>query len=81
MAKWWLAGVLGSPLQRARHSGELAGLGEQASIDPDLVEWNDGSYEGLTSAAIRVQHPGWLVFRDGCPKGESPSRWENGLTA
>jgi broad specificity phosphatase PhoE len=73
--------VLGSPLQRARRTCELAGLGEQASIDPDLAEWNYGRYEGLTSAAIRVQQPGWLVFRDGCPKGESPSRWENGLTA
>jgi len=65
--------VLCSPLQRARRTCELAGFGEQASIDPDLAEWNYGSYEGLTSAAIRVQQPGWLVFRDGCPKGESPA--------
>jgi probable phosphoglycerate mutase len=65
--------VLCSPLQRARRTCELAGLGGQASIDPDLVEWNYGSYEGLTPAAIREQHPGWLVFRDGCPAGESPA--------
>ena len=65
--------VLCSPLQRARRTCQLAGLDGQASIDPDLAEWNYGSYEGLTSAAIRLQHPGWLVFRDGCPDGESPA--------
>jgi probable phosphoglycerate mutase len=65
--------VLCSPLQRARRTCELAGLGGQASIDPDLAEWNYGNYEGLTPAAIREQHPGWLVFRDGCPAGESPA--------
>ena len=65
--------VLCSPLQRARRTCELAGLGGQASIDPDLAEWNYGSYEGLKPAAIREQHPGWLVFRDGCPEGESPA--------
>jgi len=65
--------VLCSPLQRARRTCELAGLGGQASIDPDLAEWNYGSYEGLTPAAIREQQPGWLVFRDGCPAGESPA--------
>jgi len=65
--------VLCSPLQRARRTCELAGLGEQVSIDPDLAEWNYGSYEGLKPSAIREQHPGWLVFRDGCPEGESPA--------
>jgi broad specificity phosphatase PhoE len=65
--------VLCSPLQRARRTCELAGLGERASIEPDLAEWNYGSYEGLKPAAIREQHPDWLVFRDGCPEGESPA--------
>ncbi|MCX5951821.1 MAG: histidine phosphatase family protein [Cyanobacteria bacterium] len=65
--------VLCSPLQRARRTCELAGLGGQASIDPDLVEWNYGSYEGLTPTAIHGLHPGWLVFRDGCADGESPA--------
>jgi len=65
--------VLCSPLQRARRTCELAGLGEQASLDPDLAEWNYGSYESLTASTIHGRHPGWLVFRDGCPDGESPA--------
>ena len=65
--------VLCSPLQRARRTCELAGLAGQASIDPDLAEWNYGSYEGLTPSVIRGQNPDWLVFRDGCPDGEGPA--------
>lgn len=66
--------VLSSPLQRARRTGELAGLAAQASLEPDLVEWNYGAYEGLTSTEIERDRPGWMVFRDGCPDGESPAQ-------
>lgn len=64
--------VLCSPLRRARATCDLAGLGGQAEIDPDLLEWDYGAYEGHTPAEIRAHAPGWLVFRDGCPDGESP---------
>lgn len=66
--------VLSSPLRRARETCKLAGLGDRMEIEPDLVEWNYGEYEGLTSAQINGIAPGWMLFTDGCPGGESPEQ-------
>ncbi len=66
-----VAPVWTSPLQRARRTCELAGFGAAARVDPDLVEWNYGDYEGLRTEDILKQRPGWELFRDGCPGGES----------
>jgi broad specificity phosphatase PhoE len=66
--------VLTSPLRRARETCSLAGLDEQAAVDPSLEEWDYGVYEGLTPREIEAQRPGWLIFRDGCPDGETPER-------
>jgi broad specificity phosphatase PhoE len=65
--------VLTSPLQRARRTSELAGFGSVAEVDPDLVEWNYGDYEGVRTDEIRANQPGWELFRDGCRNGESPA--------
>src|SRR5689334_7772888 len=65
------AQVLASTLQRASRTCELAGFGQRAEIDPDLVEWDYGQYEGLTSADIKAKRPDWDLFRDGFPGGES----------
>jgi probable phosphoglycerate mutase len=74
LAKQHFALVLTSPLERARNTCELAGLGEGAEIDRDLMEWNYGEYEGLTPKQIHARAPGWMLFRDGCPGGESPEQ-------
>jgi len=68
------ARVLTSPLQRARRTCELAGFGVVAEVDDDLLEWNYGDYEGRRTAEIRAERPGWQLFRDGCPGGESPDQ-------
>jgi len=63
--------VLVSPMQRAKRTCELAGFGQQAEFDPDLLEWDYGRNEGLTTAEVRRKQPDWDLFRDGCPGGES----------
>jgi len=65
--------VLTSPLQRAKRTCELAGFGDVAEVDPDVVEWNYGDYEGVRTADIHGKRPDWELFRDGCPNGESPA--------
>jgi broad specificity phosphatase PhoE len=72
LAKESFALALTSPLQRAQETCRLTGFGDVAKIEPDLVEWNYGRYEGLTPAQIHATAPGWLIFRDGCPGGEQP---------
>jgi probable phosphoglycerate mutase len=74
LAQETFALVLVSPMQRARETCELAGFGDQAVIDPDLMEWRYGAYEGQTAKQIRKARPGWVIFRDGCPDGESPEQ-------
>ncbi len=66
--------VLASPLQRARQTCELAGCGEHSKIEPDLIEWDNGGYEGHTHADVFKQSPDWNLFRDGCPGGEMPAQ-------
>jgi broad specificity phosphatase PhoE len=74
LAKEAFARVFGSPMRRARETCELAGLGNAAVIDLDLVEWNYREYEALTPNQIHEKGPGWLIFRDGCPGGEMPEQ-------
>jgi probable phosphoglycerate mutase len=64
--------VFTSPLKRASKTCELAGFGAVAEINPDLVEWDYGRFEGKLTAGILTERPGWEMFRDGCPDGESP---------
>lgn len=66
--------VLTSPLQRAARTCELAGFHDQARIEPDLVEWNYGDYEGRRTVEIHAQRPDWQLFRDGCPNGETAAQ-------
>ncbi len=66
------ATVMTSPLVRAQRTCELAGFGNRAEIDPDLIEWNYGEYEGRLTTDVHKERPGWQLFGDGCPGGELP---------
>ncbi|WP_233841581.1 histidine phosphatase family protein [Dyella sp. 2HG41-7] len=66
--------VLTSPMQRAIDTCELAGLGDQAVIEPQLHEWNYGIYEGLTTADIRAEAPDWSVWSSPVPEGENAAQ-------
>ncbi|MEB3332391.1 MAG: histidine phosphatase family protein [Synechococcaceae cyanobacterium] len=66
--------VLVSPLQRARRTCELAGLGAAAEVCDDLREWDYGAYEGITTAEIRRSVPGWTVWSHPCPQGDDLTR-------
>lgn len=65
------AQVLTSPMERARETCRLAGYGGVAEIEPNLREWDYGAYEGLSTADIRKERPGWYLWQDGVPDGES----------
>ncbi len=66
--------MLTSPLSRAAESCRLAGLGDEAEVRDELLEWDYGDYEGLTTAEIRERRPGWYLWRDGCPNGETAAQ-------
>ena len=70
------ARALAPVLARQRFAAVLAGLGTDARICPDLQEWDYGRYEGITTAEIRAQVPGWTVWSHGCPDGESSPQVE-----
>jgi broad specificity phosphatase PhoE len=74
LAKETFTLILTSPLERSRETCKLAGLGTRAEIDRNLMEWNYGEYEGLTPKEIHAKAPGWMLFRDGCPGGETPEQ-------
>jgi broad specificity phosphatase PhoE len=65
------ARVLSSPLSRALDTSREAGLGDRAELTGDLCEWDYGEYEGITTVEIRTRRPGWNLWRDGCPGGET----------
>jgi len=66
--------VIVSPMRRARETCELAGLAAHAQVKADLGEWAYGAYEGQRSVDIRADRPGWDIWRDGCPGGETPAQ-------
>lgn len=74
LSSYTFACVLSSPLLRARETCRLAGLEPLMSVTDDLREWDYGDYEGLTTPEIRQENPSWVLWRDGCPGGETPDQ-------
>ena len=70
LAEWTFVKVLSSPMERALETCRLAGLADMAATTDDLLEWDYGDYEGITTAEIRKTRPDWYLWRDGCPNGE-----------
>jgi probable phosphoglycerate mutase len=70
LAEWSFGEVWCSPLQRAVATCELAGYGDRCVLRDELIEWDYGDYEGVTSEQIEARRPGWNLWRDGCPGGE-----------
>src|SRR5215211_2353508 len=68
-----LTRVVSSPLSRALETCRLAGLGDRVDTDAELLEWDYGDYDGITTAEIHETRPDWVLWRDGCPGGESPA--------
>jgi broad specificity phosphatase PhoE len=66
--------VLTSPLERAAETCRLAGFGDSAETTDALLEWDYGDYEGITTNQIRESRPGWFLWRDGCPGGETAAQ-------
>jgi broad specificity phosphatase PhoE len=71
LGEWRTPRVMASPLSRALDTCRLAGFGDRAEVSDALLEWDYGEYEGLTTPQIRELRPGWDLWRDGCPGGES----------
>jgi broad specificity phosphatase PhoE len=67
---WDFARVLVSPSVRALETCQLAGMDERAQVNEQLLEWDYGAYEGLTTPQIHAERPTWNLWRDGCPDGE-----------
>jgi broad specificity phosphatase PhoE len=72
LREWSFGRVLSSPLERALETCRLAGLGDSVETTDDLLEWDYGEYEGITTPQIRESRPDWYLWRDGCPGGERP---------
>jgi probable phosphoglycerate mutase len=72
LQRFSFASVFTSPLKRASRTCALAGFAAAAKVEPDLVEWDYGRFEGMVLKQVLKAQPGWELYRDGCPGGESP---------